>query len=57
MSIPTLPNEVNSAIQHLMRRGVKQTRSSRIKRLIKLQIKHEKMLDLVLPKKRNSRYG
>jgi hypothetical protein len=50
MGIPTLPNEVNGSIQHLLRRGVKQTRSSRLKRLLKVQKRQEKMLSLVLPK-------
>ena len=47
--IPVLPNEVNDSIQHLLRRGVKQTRSSRLKRLLKTQKKQEMLLNLVLP--------
>lgn len=48
-SIPVLPNEVNDSIKHLLRRGVKQTRSSRLKRLLKTQKKQEMLLNLVLP--------
>lgn len=47
-----LPNELNGAIQHLMRRDVKQTRNSRLRRLINLQKKQDKLLELVLPPKR-----
>jgi hypothetical protein len=56
MGIPTLPNEVNSAIQHLMRRDVKLTRNSRLKRLIKTQKKQQAMLNLVLPTSRKKSY-
>ena len=38
---PTLPNEVNGAIKHLMRRDVKNTRDSRLRRLINLQKKQD----------------
>lgn len=48
--IPIIPNEVNSKIQHLVRRGVKMTRSSRLKRLIQTKKKQDALFDLVLPR-------
>jgi hypothetical protein len=47
--MPTLPNEVNAQIVLLIRRGVRNTPSSRLRKLLILQSKQRKLLKLILP--------
>jgi hypothetical protein len=51
------PVEVNQRISFLQKRGVKNTPSSELRRLIKLQRKHNTMLALVLPTSEREKYG